>query len=195
MTWTDDRVEKLKQLWAAGHSGGEIVKALGGVFSRNAVIGKVHRLGLPTRMKKKPRKDVTKKPSISATGSTRLRTTRSVSEIIARTTVPIKPLPKGTDVPQSNAYPIVCGIPHAIASHEGDERCRFPIGNPEHADFHFCTNAAMAGKRYCEGHCAAAYYTPSTTDWLEARREWAMKNPEERLAKQILRKLAEREVA
>lgn len=195
MTWTNDRVEKLKQLWAAGHSGGEIVKALDGVFSRNAVIGKVHRLGLPTRMKKKPRKEVTKKSSMSASGGTRLRTTYSASEIIARATAPTKPLPKGTDVPQSNAYPIVCGIPHAIASHEGDERCRFPIGNHEGADFHFCTNPALAGKRYCEGHCAVAYYTPSTTGGIEARRSWALQNPRNPLAKQILRKLAAREAA
>ena len=48
MSWTDDRVEKLKNLWAEGLSASQIAKDLGGV-TRNAVIGKVHRLGLPAR--------------------------------------------------------------------------------------------------------------------------------------------------
>lgn len=193
--WTDERVARLKDLWESGHSGGEIVKAFEGLFTRSAVIGKVHRLGLQTRMKKKARKPVPDKSSISAVPKNRMETGPRAAQIIARITAPIKPLPKATDVAQSGSYPKVCGIPHALVEHEGSERCRFPIGNPEHADFHFCTNAAMAGKRYCEGHCAAAYYTPSTTDWLEARREWALRNPEKPLAKKILRKLAAREVA
>ncbi|MFN3615775.1 MAG: GcrA family cell cycle regulator, partial [Rubrimonas sp.] len=48
MSWTDDRVEKLQQMWAEGQSAAQIAKALGGV-TRNAVIGKVHRLGLSNR--------------------------------------------------------------------------------------------------------------------------------------------------
>ena len=48
MSWTDDRVEKLKTMWAEGQSASQIAKELGGV-TRNAVIGKVHRLGLSNR--------------------------------------------------------------------------------------------------------------------------------------------------
>ena len=48
MSWTDERVEKLKELWGEGMSASQIAKALGGV-TRNAVIGKVHRLGLSNR--------------------------------------------------------------------------------------------------------------------------------------------------
>ncbi|TMJ76370.1 MAG: GcrA cell cycle regulator, partial [Alphaproteobacteria bacterium] len=50
MTWTDERVETLKRLWAEGLSASQIAAALGGV-TRNAVIGKVHRLGLSGRAK------------------------------------------------------------------------------------------------------------------------------------------------
>ncbi|MBP8939426.1 MAG: GcrA cell cycle regulator, partial [Agrobacterium sp.] len=50
MNWTDERVEKLKKLWAEGLSASQIAAQLGGV-SRNAVIGKVHRLNLPGRVK------------------------------------------------------------------------------------------------------------------------------------------------
>lgn len=193
--WTDERVAKLKELWESGHSGGEIVKALGGVFTRNAVIGKVHRLGLQTRMKKKARKPVPKKSTISAVPKNRMETGPRAAQIIARITAPIKPLPKATDVAQSGSYPKVCGIPHALVEHEGSERCRFPIGDPDEADFHFCTNPALAGKRYCEDHCSVAYYRQSPRDWLEARREWALRNPNNPLAKKVLRKLAERDAA
>ena len=48
MSWTDDRVEILKKLWVEGQSASQIAKELGGV-TRNAVIGKVHRLGLENR--------------------------------------------------------------------------------------------------------------------------------------------------
>ena len=48
MAWTEDRVEKLKTMWTDGNSSSQIAKALGGV-TRNAVIGKVHRLGLSNR--------------------------------------------------------------------------------------------------------------------------------------------------
>ena len=48
MSWTDERVEKLQEMWAEGHSAAQIAKVLGGV-TRNAVIGKVHRLGLSNR--------------------------------------------------------------------------------------------------------------------------------------------------
>lgn len=48
MSWTEDRVDLLKKLWAQGHSASQIAKQLGGV-TRNAVIGKVHRLGLSGR--------------------------------------------------------------------------------------------------------------------------------------------------
>ena len=48
MAWTEDRVEKLKSMWTEGNSASQIAKELGGV-TRNAVIGKVHRLGLSNR--------------------------------------------------------------------------------------------------------------------------------------------------
>jgi GcrA cell cycle regulator len=52
-TWTDERVEQLKTLWADGLSCGQIAGELNCGFSRNAVIGKVYRLGLPERAKRK----------------------------------------------------------------------------------------------------------------------------------------------
>ncbi|PKP62459.1 MAG: GcrA cell cycle regulator, partial [Alphaproteobacteria bacterium HGW-Alphaproteobacteria-8] len=54
MSWTDERVEMLQQMWSEGQSAAQIAKALGGV-TRNAVIGKVHRLGLSNRAPSAPR--------------------------------------------------------------------------------------------------------------------------------------------
>ncbi len=51
MSWTDERIEQLRRLWAEGHSASQIAGTLGGGVSRNAVIGKIHRLGLSGRVK------------------------------------------------------------------------------------------------------------------------------------------------
>src|SRR3569832_2080177 len=68
LNWTDDRVEQLKNLWTAGLSASQIARALGGV-TRNAVIGKVHRLGLagrasPSRSSDRPRLPMAPKVSL-----------------------------------------------------------------------------------------------------------------------------------
>ena len=73
MSWTEERVEVLKKLWAEGHSASQIAKQLGGV-TRNAVIGKVHRLGLsgratPSRPVKRPPRLARPKPRIQQTGT------------------------------------------------------------------------------------------------------------------------------
>lgn len=71
MSWTDDRVELLKKMWNDGHSASQIAKELGGV-TRNAVIGKVHRLGLSNRnapeteAKEDPKPVVTPEPKVVA---------------------------------------------------------------------------------------------------------------------------------
>ena len=56
MSWTDERVELLKKMWGEGQSASQIAKELGGV-TRNAVIGKVHRLGLSNRTRRAPRRE------------------------------------------------------------------------------------------------------------------------------------------
>ena len=63
MSWTDDRVELLKKLWGEGQSASQIAKELGGV-TRNAVIGKVHRLGLSNRATSASKTDSQAKPEL-----------------------------------------------------------------------------------------------------------------------------------
>jgi GcrA cell cycle regulator len=78
MSWTDERVSALKKLWAEGHSASQIAKQLGGV-TRNAVIGKVHRLGLsgratPSRPVKRPPRLARPKPRVLPDGSVKVAT-------------------------------------------------------------------------------------------------------------------------
>lgn len=195
--WTEENVEKLKKLWDKGYTGGEIVKEFRGIFTRNAVIGKVHRLGLATRMKKKPRKAVIKKAvsSISAVTNNRFNHGPSASQITARMNGKSKPVVEETIAPQSLSFAAAYGVCDAVVNHEGNERCRFPIGNPDEDGFHFCTNHAQHGKPYCMAHCEVAYTSAYSGNWLDERREWAKLNPTKPFAKRILRKLAMRDLA
>lgn len=187
MTWTDDRIEKLKELWAKGVSASGIAKELGGL-SRNAVIGKAYRLDLASRARKRPAKFKATAPEVAANKGGGL----SAAQIIHRKEGETKPLPKESPVDQTGTFQMAKGIPDAVTRHEGDARCHFPIGDPSDPEFHFCTNAAKPGRPYCPEHCEVAYQPLSTRDWFEERRAWAYANPEHKLAKRILKRLAER---
>jgi GcrA cell cycle regulator len=111
MSWTEERILNLTTLWNEGKSASEIAQALGDV-TRNAVIGKVHRLKLDGRPS--PIKG------------------------------PIRPREKRV-APQK-----------AIAAFS-DRACKWPIGDPRQADFHFCGGEAEPGLPYCGTHAAVAY--------------------------------------
>ena len=135
MNWTDERVEKLKKLWAEGLSASQIAAQLGGV-SRNAVIGKVHRLGLAGRATA-PRVE---RPRPAP--QPRLHTPR-VSVMRAEPVVeePLEPMPE-------NAVTVV-DLNASV--------CRWPLGDPSTAEFRFCGRKAKAGAPYCEAHVRMAY--------------------------------------
>lgn len=118
MSWTDERVQVLRQLWGTGKSASEIAEMLGGV-SRNAVIGKAHRLGLSGR------------PS------------------------PIRKKPEAPPAPE----PVVGG---ATILSLTDRMCKWPIGDPKKAGFHFCGRPALPGQPYCAEHAAMAYQQPKS---------------------------------
>ena len=113
MAWTDERVELLKKLWAEGLSASQIAGRLGGV-TRNAVIGKAHRLGLKGRPS--PIKRQANKP-VEVKKETRVFT---LTDLSAAT-------------------------------------CRWPIGDPQEAEFHFCGKSAAPGIPYCADHSQLAY--------------------------------------
>ena len=147
MAWTDDRVEILTKLWAEGLSASQIAKQLGGV-TRNAVIGKVHRLGLSGRAKpsnpakKKARKTVN-----------RTRVTRAPSAPRApRPVVQPRPAP-----PPIEALPMADGRFATILTIT-DHMCKWPIGDPSTSEFRFCGRKTDdKDEPYCKAHSSVAY--------------------------------------
>ena len=176
MSWTDERVELLKKMWGEGQSASQIAKELGGV-TRNAVIGKVHRLGLSNRAttttksdakaKAAPKQEAKAAPKASA--PPKEPEPKPVVTPARRQIIPAcQPLP-----PQPSANEI---SPEALAKVSEVEKkakkislleltertCKWPIGDPATDDFWFCGLPTQAGKPYCEAHVGVAFQPMST---------------------------------
>ncbi|MEO8651891.1 MAG: GcrA family cell cycle regulator [Hyphomicrobiaceae bacterium] len=158
MVWNDDRVEQLKKLWADGLSASQIAAQLGEV-TRNAVIGKVHRLGLATRASSnrtnssrlrlrqaQPRRQV-QRQRVSHVGNTAFR---QMLEADHSHTGHI-PVVEEIDIPEAERKTL---------QQLTECMCRWPIGDPQMADFYFCGRDKVAGLPYCEGHARRAYQPP-----------------------------------
>ena len=177
MSWTSERVELLKKLWGEGQSASQIAKELGGV-TRNAVIGKVHRLGLSNRAtstsksetspksEKKAEKNAAKKNEPVAKNSEPKATPPAAAR---RQIIPAgQPLP-----PQPSANEI---SPEALARESEVEKkakkitlleltertCKWPVGDPATPDFWFCGLPTQTGKPYCEAHVGVAFQPMNT---------------------------------
>lgn len=155
MSWTDERVELLKKLWAEGLSASQIAAQLGGV-TRNAVIGKVHRLNLSGRAKqasstprpRKARSASPHRPSRSyVSGNTALKV-HAQPQPRRQTTVPIEDL----------VVPISLKVSLLALN---DQMCKWPIGDPGAEDFHFCGHRNFNAMPYCEYHSRLAYQPAS----------------------------------
>jgi GcrA cell cycle regulator len=143
-SWTDERVDQLTTLWREGLSASAIARALGGV-TRNAVIGKVHRLGLTGRAV--PARPGSRK---SRPVGSRRRAARP------RRVAVLRPWPEAVEpVPLAGLADMVSVGPHA---------CRWPIGDPKAAGFALCGRPAVRGA-YCGPHGALAY-RPTPRDHL-----------------------------
>lgn len=158
MAWTEERVETLKKLWADGLSASQIAKQLGGV-TRNAVIGKVHRLGLsgratpsrPTRRPAPPRPAAQRRAASPRNASKpkpaappARAEARAPAPAPARPVAPIKPA-----VLPSGEYATVMTLREGM--------CKWPIGDPSDPEFRFCGRPAKPGSAYCEAHAEMAY--------------------------------------
>ncbi|MDK3072326.1 GcrA family cell cycle regulator [Sedimentitalea sp. JM2-8] len=181
MSWTDERVETLKKMWGEGQSASQIAKELGGV-TRNAVIGKVHRLGLSNRTsgaaaskpetKEKPAA-AAPKPEAKPRPQPKTEAARPVQDP-ASEQKPAGParrqiIPAGQPLPpQPSANEI---SPEALAKVNEIEKkakkislmeltertCKWPVGDPATEDFWFCGLPVQAGKPYCEAHVGVAF--------------------------------------
>ncbi|WP_273759738.1 GcrA family cell cycle regulator [Bartonella sp. ML70XJBT.G] len=165
MGWTDERVELLKKFWSEGLSASQIAAQLGGV-SRNAVIGKVHRLKLPGRGKTAQGNVRAQKTPASSPSSPRIRRTPStVSPTIApscsvgATALKVESVVEDIKEPDVPEKPNVV-VPisrHLNLLQLSENTCRWPVGDPLSSDFHFCGADSGENSPYCAFHAKIAF--------------------------------------
>ncbi len=153
MAWTEERVETLKKLWTEGLSASQIAGRLGDV-TRNAVIGKVHRLGLSGRATTSRIKTVRPRKRVARVGNKQNRPLRFGA--------PRAPFQAGATPPSEQSFELAEELIIPM-----DERkyittltetcCRWPIGDPTNEDFHFCGKNKVGGMPYCEFHGRRAF--------------------------------------
>ena len=207
MSWTEERIEKLTKMWEGGSTASQIAEELGGV-SRNAVIGKAHRLELkarPSPVKANDKADgpapAAAKPAKAAEPVPRAAPAQrpSAAPALPRAAAPAagsapasasgdsipapvsaKPHPRIVSVgpggflrqgPGDQQAPIPPAPPRRLVPAKpspeiagktsllelNDRICRWPMGHPGEADFHFCGEAVNPGFPYCVEHCGRAY--------------------------------------
>jgi len=188
MSWNDERVELLKKMWGEGQSASQIAKELGGV-TRNAVIGKVHRLGLSNR-------NGGGGSSSSADAKAKAASKTAAAKPAAKAKAAAQPAPAAKEEPAASPAPVVTRIkpiipagqplppqpsaneidPKALAKVNEIEKkakrlnlmeltsrtCKWPVGDPATDDFWFCGLPVQAGKPYCEAHVGVAFQPMSS---------------------------------
>ncbi len=183
-SWSDERVDLLRRLWQDGLSASQIATHLGGV-SRNAVIGKVHRLGLSGRVAKGPEAALARrKPGREADGADAGTSDAGIQapeapEIagpVAGHREPAAAEPGVAEAARVVALqpeaPAACAAPAPVARVETvglaasrrvtimelrESMCRWPLGDPTSPDFHYCGDRAITGLPYCTHHAQIAY--------------------------------------
>jgi GcrA cell cycle regulator len=147
MAWTDERIAQLKAGWEGGMTASQIAEALGEGVTRNAVIGKAHRLGLEAR------------PSpVKAAEAAAVETSSTAASAPAAAAQTAAPAPAPVAARPVARKPIRAGKAAKTTLLDLNEKiCKWPIGHPGDHDFHFCGKASQAGFPYCTEHCLVAY--------------------------------------
>lgn len=141
MGWTDESVEQLRQMWAQGLTANEIAKNLG--VTKNAIVGKVHRLCLTARPSPiKSKENEGEEAELLTVETTVKQTAKSVSEEKISSA---KPAPKA------------CKDINIKLVDLDSHTCRWPIGDPRDDDFCFCGKKVRTGQTYCDEHSQMAY--------------------------------------
>lgn len=178
MSWNDERVEQLRKMWMDGLSASQIAGELGNGITRNAVIGKVHRLGLSGRVKaassapsrprvqqpRTPRNNIPRRPAAGVQGNTALAFNYRPA-----------PAPKPVeDVVVPMCEPVtIMELKEAM--------CRWPLGDPSTPEFRYCGGKSEVGVTYCPYHSRMAYQ-PAQDRRRERDRERRAQLQQQRLA-------------
>ena len=138
MSWTEEKVAKLKELWGKGNTASQIAEIIGGI-SRNAVIGKAHRLNLSAKIK--TRSATTSKNYDNSlvhqnVKQKKIRGSRFKSLIIEKDFEPEQP---------------------KQLEELDDNSCKWPIGHPDEDSFYFCGRSSLKDFSYCKLHLLYAY--------------------------------------
>lgn len=159
LSWTDERVALLRRLWEDGQSASKIAAQLGGV-TRNAVIGKVHRLGLAGRVKAAEENGQVPREAVAE----EIETAIAVVEAQAPEPVAILSHRPSPDVPLQAPTPVAAADPVQLAVSQRvtimdlrESMCRWPLGDPTTPEFRFCGARSITGLPYCTHHAEIAY--------------------------------------
>jgi len=181
MSWTDDRIDSLKRLWGDGLSASQIASQLGGI-SRNAVIGKVHRLKLESRITKPAPSEAAQRDAVPKTAMSTVSTLAPPPAppriVVASPAPPVPP----RMVPALVAEPIETAPPPLDAADEttrttsaevvpitrnltlvqlSERTCKWPLGDPLSDEFRFCGNHSRDASPYCAYHARLAFQPAS----------------------------------
>ena len=142
MSWTEEKVTKLKELWGKGSTASQIAEILGGV-SRNAVIGKAHRLNLSGKIIAKRNSNHQKINKSNNSNSKRARRGKFKSIIIEKDFEPENP---------------------KQLEELDDKSCKWPIGHPNEENFYFCGRTSLKDFSYCKLHLLYAFQPKNKKD-------------------------------
>ncbi len=166
MTWTEERIELLTKLWTEGLSASQIAAELGEGATRNAVLGKAHRLGLAQGDGKRASTPRPRQPTrpLNPPAAVEPVPQAPPSVPVAVSGQPV-PQPAGTSAQHKAVVPPAAGV---TIMELREAMCRWPLGDPTTPEFRFCGARANEGLPYCAHHAQIAYVPAAERKRLRA---------------------------